>query len=195
MQELHLLQMAYIVGQQSKCVSWKVGAIIAKDGRIISTGYNGTPSGQCNCREHAMNQNWLKSGGTFRYLDPAHRKDHSEWSMKNEIHAELNAILFAARHGTSIDGAEMYVTVSPCAQCAKAIANSGIKKLYYCEEYDMNHVDWQSILEDAGVETRRIDKKRMQLINHDRVFSQQSKENLENEYESIVSADSRKLGK
>ena len=58
-----------------------------------------------------------------------HRAAHSAWSKVNEIHAELNAILFAARNGSSIDGATMYVTLSPCPDCAKAIAQSGIKKL------------------------------------------------------------------
>lgn len=70
-------------------------------------------------------------GSTDRFvLAKEHRSAHSEWSSKNEIHAELNAILFAARNGSSIEGATMYVTLSPCPDCAKAIAQSGIKSWF-----------------------------------------------------------------
>jgi len=184
--EANILQMAYLVGQQSKCVSWKVGAIIAKEGRIISTGYNGSPAGQCNCIDHAANQGWLIPAGNFVYLNPEMRDEHRLWSSRNEIHAEMNAILFAAKHGTSIDGADMFVTVSPCEQCAKAIANSGIRTLYYCEDYDMNHAEWFEILRGANISVVRYDKKYLTMINHTQVFSQQSKENLEMKYDAII---------
>lgn len=180
--ERNLLQMAYLVGQQSKCVSWKVGAIIAKEGRIISTGYNGSPSGQCNCINHALREDWLLPGGKFVYLNPDKRDEHRIWSNRNEIHAELNAILFAAKHGTSISGADMFVTVSPCEQCAKAIANSGIRHLYYCEDYDMNQFGWYDILRDAGIDVINIKKSELTMLNHKEVFSQQTRENLEMQY-------------
>ncbi len=167
-----LMQIAYLVSQESKCVSWKVGAVIAKNGRIISTGYNGSPSGGINCCDHAKDENWLSP----RYTSvPPHnnrmvlksecRADHSSWSKLNEIHAELNAILYAAKNGTSIDGATMYVTLSPCSECAKAIANSGIKQLVYSELYDKNEPGWQEILLSAGITVYSINK--MNLKNLD----------------------------
>lgn len=151
MKDTSVLQHAYIVAQESHCVSWKVGAIISKDGRIISTGYNGTPAGcsHANCDDHAKKSGWLDSYGKLRGM---YRQAHNEWSKANEIHAELNAILYAAKTGQSIDGAEMHVTVSPCPDCAKAIAQSGIKRVVYNELYDRNPSGWDDILIKSGVE-------------------------------------------
>ncbi|UYD57600.1 deoxycytidylate deaminase [Aeromonas phage B614] len=149
--DANMLQHAYIVAQNSHCVSWKVGAIITKAGRIISTGYNGTPAGcsHVNCDDHAKKSGWLDSHGNLRGM---YRQAHSEWSKANEIHAELNAILYAAKTGQSIDGAEMHVTVSPCPDCAKAIAQSGIKRVVYNELYDRNGEGWDDILIKSGIE-------------------------------------------
>ncbi|QBX32631.1 dCMP deaminase [Aeromonas phage Asfd_1] len=149
--DANMLQHAYIVAQNSHCVSWKVGAIITKAGRIISTGYNGTPAGcnHINCDQHAKVSGWLDSHGNLRAM---YRQAHSEWSKANEIHAELNAILYAAKTGQSIDGAEMHVTVTPCPDCAKAIAQSGIKRLVYHEKYDKLTEGWDEILIKSGVE-------------------------------------------
>ncbi|CAL1777154.1 dCMP deaminase [Acinetobacter phage vB_AbaM_PhT2] len=166
------MQIAYLVSQESKCVSWKVGAVIAKNGRIISTGYNGSPAGGVNCCDHAEQEGWT----TNRYNPvPPHnntvllksecRVSHSTWSAINEIHAELNAILYAAKNGTSIDGATMYVTLSPCPDCAKAIANSGIKQLVYSETYDRNIEGWEKILEAAGIKVFQINKQALKNLD------------------------------
>lgn len=173
-----VLQIAYLVSQESKCCSWKVGAVIEKNGRIISTGYNGSPSGGVNCCDHAAEQGWIgeipyKSTGLrqdgFQVkkvgLLKEHRAAHSAWSKVNEIHAELNAILFAARNGSSIDGATMYVTLSPCPDCAKAIAQSGIKKLVYCETYDKNEPGWDDILRSAGIKVFNVPKRNLDKLN------------------------------
>lgn len=150
------MQIAYLIAKNSKCVSWKVGALIEKDGRIISTGFNGTPAGQENCSCHAHKSGWLDDEGK---MIPEKRPEHSAWSHKNEIHAELNAILFAARSGVSIEGASMWCTASPCPDCAKAIANSGIKHIYYCDTYDRNGGrDWADILNKADITVTRIPK-------------------------------------
>ena len=151
MKDTSVLQHAYIVAQESHCVSWKVGAVITKDGRIIATGYNGTPAGKNheNCDAKAKASGWLDSNGKLKAM---YRQAHSEWSRHNEIHAELNAILYAAKTGQSIDGAEMHVTVSPCPDCAKAIAQSGLKRVVYNELYDRNPPSWDEILIKAGVE-------------------------------------------
>lgn len=172
MKSTTFLQIAYLVSQESKCVSWKVGAVIVKNARIISTGYNGTPAGGVNCCDHAEEQNWTET----RYnpvpphvnsviLKPEHREEHSAWSKDNEIHAELNAILYAARNGLAIDGATMYVTLSPCGECAKAIAQSGIKKLVYSELYDRNKPGWESTLTDAGIEVFQLPKSRLKSLD------------------------------
>lgn len=176
MKSTTFMQIAYLVSQESKCVSWKVGALIAKNGRIISTGYNGSPAGGINCCDHAKEQGWMKDAQPVEYLGRSvnvfkhhlaseHREAHSEWSSKNEIHAELNAILYAAKNGSSIDGATMYVTLSPCPDCAKAIANSGIKQLVYSETYDRNLPGWEKILKAAGVEVHQIPKANLNSVD------------------------------
>jgi dCMP deaminase len=95
----------------SHCVRSKVGAVIVKDGNIISFGYNGTPSGMDNsCEENDV---------TFPHV----------------IHAECNAILKAAKTGNSVDSSTLYLTLSPCLDCSKLILQSGIKKVVYLNVY------------------------------------------------------------
>jgi dCMP deaminase len=95
----------------SHCVRSKVGAVIVKDGNIISFGYNGTPSGMNNsCEENDI---------TFPHV----------------IHAECNAILKAAKTGNSVDSSTLYLTLSPCLDCSKLILQSGIKKVVYLNVY------------------------------------------------------------
>lgn len=154
------MQIAYLVAQESKCVSHKVGALIVVDGRIISTGYNGTQSGSCNCNDHAKTKGWLLADD--QHLNQKFRMEHNEWSKKNEIHAELNSILWAARNGKSIMGGTMYVTISPCSECSKALAQSGIKRLVYCEAYDKNPEDWDELLSKQV----KIDKVEATSLKH-----------------------------
>jgi len=119
------LKTAYLLGQESKCVSRQVGAVIAKDKRIVSTGYNGTPQGFENCSKH------------FPKYDPAiHRESHHTWSRMYEVHAEMNAIAFAAKNDIGIEGAEIYTILQPCDDCLKNIIAAGIKKIYYVYAYD-----------------------------------------------------------
>lgn len=172
------MQIAYLVSQESKCVSWKVGAVIAKNGRIISTGYNGSPAGGVNCCDHAKEQNWIEPKynpvaphNNKMVLKPECRKDHSTWSKKNEIHAELNSILYAARNGLPIEGATMYVTLSPCPDCAKAIAQSGIKQLVYSETYDRNEPGWEKILQDASIEVFQINKSTLKNLDWEQIVN------------------------
>lgn len=131
------LKTAYLLGQESKCVSRQVGAVIADHKRIISTGINGTHSGNINCRDHFLN------------YDPAlHREEHHVWSKIHEVHAEMNAILFAAKEGKAIEGAEIYTILQPCDECLKNIIASGIKKIYYVIPYDKATADnplWKKI--------------------------------------------------
>ncbi len=126
----------------SKCVSKQVGAVIVKNGRILSTGYNGTPSGFTNCNEH-----W----------DGKYTAEHHEWSKTYEIHAEMNAIIWAAREGISIDGATIYVTLEPCSECSKNLIASGIKRIVYEKAYE--HTNSQlisSFIKENGVSIEQL---------------------------------------
>lgn len=118
------LNIAEEIASASKCVSKKVGSVIVKDGRILSSGYNGTPSGYPNCSDH-WNGQWTEN--------------HHEWSKEYEIHAEMNAIIWAARKGISIEGATIYATLQPCSQCTKNIIASGITKIVYRKSYEHNN--------------------------------------------------------
>jgi dCMP deaminase len=124
-QDVIFMNIAKEISKMSKCVSYKVGCILVKDKRIISTGYNGTPCGFQNCDEHFLNkdiENW--------------RELHHQFSENYEIHAEMNAIIFAARHGISIEGADLYTTLHPCNNCLKNLCNCGIKNIFYSIKYD-----------------------------------------------------------
>lgn len=119
------LEMAEVVSRSSKCVSLKVGAIVAVRGRVVATGYNGTPSGFLNCCD------------VHKERGPA----HTEWSNKYEIHAEMNCILFAARSGISLEGGIMYSTIEPCFGCLKNLAQSGIRAVFYRDPYYREQTD------------------------------------------------------
>lgn len=121
--KIFFLKTAYLLGQQSKCVSKKVGALIVKNKRIISTGINGTPPGFKNCNEVFDKNNF-------------NREEHHVWSKTYEIHAEMNAIAFAAKHDIGIENSVMYIILQPCDDCLKNIIAAGIKKIYYVYPYD-----------------------------------------------------------
>lgn len=125
------LDVAEKLSGMSHCISHKVGCILVKDGRIISTGYNGTPASTINCDDYFSNRISDKNN-----LTDAEREEHHAFSEKFEIHAELNAILCAAKNGISIDGSILYSTLHPCYNCLKMICNSGIKTIIYRYEYD-----------------------------------------------------------
>ena len=117
------MKIAQEIATHSTCTRLQVGCVIVKDKRVVSMGYNGTPKGHCHC-----NENFEKGV----YTDEAHRI----FSDKNELHAEQNAIAFAAKGGISINNNIMFVTMSPCNSCSKLIIASGIREVYYLEEYD-----------------------------------------------------------
>lgn len=118
------MQSAILISSMSNCVSFKVGAVLVKDNRIISTGYNGTPAGYINCNKK------------FPNYSTDQRAEHHKFSEMFEIHAELNAILCAAKNGLSIDGCTLYCTLQPCNNCLKMICNTGIKQIFYKDSYD-----------------------------------------------------------
>ncbi len=121
------MRMARIWAENSYCERRKVGALLVKDKMIISDGYNGTPSGfenQCE-DEHNVSKPYV-------------------------LHAEANAITKVARSGNSSDGATLYVTASPCIECAKLIIQAGIKRVVYGEQYRI--MDGVELLQRAGIE-------------------------------------------
>lgn len=128
--DLTYLKMAKVWSELSHCERKKVGALLVKNGMIISDGYNGTPSGYDNCE----NDNW-----------------ETHWYT---IHAESNAILKCARWGHSCEGATLYLTHSPCKDCSKSILQSGIKRVVYSENYkDLEGVEF---LINSGVQVEKI---------------------------------------
>lgn len=123
----HYLEMATIWAKNSYCKRRQVGALIVKDRMIISDGYNGTPSGFENDCEDENNK-------TKPYV----------------LHAEANALTKVARSGNSSEGATLYITTSPCIECAKLIIQSGIVRVVFVDEYHSN--DGLDLLKRAGVE-------------------------------------------
>src|SRR5436305_10263188 len=114
------MELAQNLAHKSHCVKIKVGAVLTKDTRFISLGYNGPPAGTHNCDEE-----WPESGCP---------RD-SKGSCSLAIHAEQNAILYAVKNGTSIENATLYVTLSPCISCARIIFSSKILKVIYLHSY------------------------------------------------------------
>jgi len=125
-------RMAQIWAENSYCVRRKVGALVVKDNMIISDGYNGTPTGFENVCE-----------------------DENNISKPYVLHAEANAITKLARSSNSSEGATLYVTASPCIECAKLIIQSGIKRVIYTEKYRLT--DGIELLERAGIEVKYLD--------------------------------------
>ncbi len=138
----NFINIAFEIASASKCVSKQVGAVIVKDGRILSTGYNGTPAGYVNCCD---------------YWNGEYTKEHYDWSKTYEIHAEMNAIIWAARKGISIEGATIYVTLEPCSECSKNLIASGIKRIVYAKRYEHNDSPViTQFLKDNGVVIEQI---------------------------------------
>ena len=121
------LRMALIWAENSYCKRRKVGALVVKDKMIISDGFNGTPSGFKNICE-----------------------DENQVTRPYVLHAEANAITKLARSHNNSDEATLYVTASPCIECAKLIIQSGIKRIVYGEKYRLD--DGIQLLERAGIE-------------------------------------------
>lgn len=127
------MELAENLAKRSHCVKAKVGAVLTKDTRIISLGYNGPPAGTHNC-----DIEWPNDGCP---------RD-SKGSCSLALHAEQNAILYAAKSNVSIEGSTLYVTLSPCISCARVIYTIGIKKVYFLKSY----AQYKGIPTDEGVE-------------------------------------------
>jgi dCMP deaminase len=144
-----LMDTAHVFASRSTCSRAQVGAVIARNGRIIVTGYNGAPSGLphcthiCDCDQHPVLLTEPEPVG--------HHPDCAANALGcvTATHAEANAVAFAARHGVATEGAALYVTMAPCAACARIVINAGLIFVRYDATYrDMSGV---RLLIEAGI--------------------------------------------
>ena len=149
--DLSFMEIASMFANHSSCVKRKVGAVLVKDLRILSTGYNGTPSGICNCDEVFKNTADLKDGT----LPNGIKITHHEFAEQFEIHAEQNCLSFAAKNGVSTKDCTLYITTAPCVNCAKIIIASGIKEVIYNEIYKNDY--GLKLLKAAKIKCRSLD--------------------------------------
>lgn len=127
------MELAEKLAQRSHCVKMHVGAVLTKDTRIVSLGYNGPPAGTHNC-----DIEWPVEGCP---------RD-SKGSCSLALHAEQNAILYASKNNVSVEGSTLYITLSPCIACARIIFTTGIKKVIYLNSY----AEYKKIPSDEGVD-------------------------------------------
>ena len=138
----YFMEIADIVKTRSTCIRRQVGAVIVKDNRIISTGYNGAPSGLKHCTEVGCERQRLNVPSGQRH------------ELCRALHAEQNAIIQAAKTGASTEGAAVYITIQPCVICAKMLINAGITRVVHGGDYpdEMAYM----MLKEAGVECQKM---------------------------------------
>jgi len=141
--EAYFMDITFLVAKRSTCLRRAVGALVVKDKRILSTGYNGAPTGITHC---------IETGCLREKLNVPSGEKHE---LCRGIHAEQNAIIQAAYHGISIKGSTLFCTNLPCSICAKMIINAGIKRICY----DSGYADAMSkeMLNEAGVDILKFD--------------------------------------
>jgi len=127
------MELAVNLATRSHCIKRHVGAVLTKETRIISIGYNGPPAGTHNCDEE-----WPETGC----------ERDSKGSCSLAIHAEQNAIMYAVKNHTSVEGSTLYVTLAPCLACARIIFSMGISKVIYLKSY----AEFKGISVDEGIE-------------------------------------------
>lgn len=130
------MELAVNLAKRSHCIKKHVGAVLSKDTRIISIGYNGPPSGTHNC--------------DVEFPETGCASD-SKGSCSLAIHAEQNAILYAVKNNTAVEGSTLYVTLSPCLACARIIFSMGISRVIYLFSY----AEYKGIGSDEGVDFLR----------------------------------------
>jgi dCMP deaminase len=168
--------------QESHCESKKVAVIAVKNHRIIASGINGTAPHQPNCDEVFRATYKLGRKKAYSWPEPVKfggseyamakipkgltyeewksstfwREAHHVWSNKNELHAEQNMIAIAAHEGLNLSGADIYVSLEPCINCAKLLVALKPLHIYYVEDYDYDVGDSKSVLKNAGVPLIKI---------------------------------------
>lgn len=135
-----------VIKTRSTCMRRHVAAVIVKDRQIISTGYNGSAKGLRHCEEVGCLREQLNVPSGQRH------------ELCRGIHAEQNALIQASLHGVSVDGADIYITDSPCSLCSKMLINAGIKRIIYRGDYpDQMSLDY---LNEAGIELVKYEEKK-----------------------------------
>lgn len=134
----YFLDIAKLVSRRSTCLRRRVGAVLVKGTRILTTGYNGAPVGLRHCEETGCLREKLKVPSGERH------------ELCRGLHAEENAIIQAACYGVSISGATLYATHQPCCPCAKSLINAGIKKIIILSGYPDRLA--KEMLDEAGIE-------------------------------------------
>lgn len=146
---------ALVAAQRGTCYRLKVGAVVVRDGRILVTGYNGTPAGMPHCDHRCTCGHSHMDMPHIRYRGGAHDPRCLEVAPCTQaVHAEENCIAYAAKWGIALDQAEMFSTDSPCLKCSHLIINSGITRFVYAREYRLTQ--GLDLLSAAGVEIVRF---------------------------------------
>lgn len=146
------MKIANVVASESKCIAHRVGAVIVKNDRIVSTGYNGSPSKQENCCD--ANSHLVHNGEFQNWVSDEAQAEHHQWSQLHELHAEHNALLFA--NPLDREGSTLYCTLQPCYVCSLLIAGSGIKRVIYENEYHRTPEEAINVLKNAGIEVYKL---------------------------------------
>ncbi len=144
------MDLAINLAKRSHCIKAQVGAVLTKDTRIISIGYNGPPSGTHNC--------------DIEFPEEGCPRD-SKGSCSLALHAEQNAILYAAKNGSTVEGATIYVTLSPCLACARIIFSMKITKVIFYKSY----ANFKGLKNDEGVDFLR--KFGVEVVEYNKVDS------------------------
>lgn len=143
--EEYFMRIAKVVASRSTCLRRQVGAVLVRDRRILTTGYNGAPSGLPHCEEV----------GCLREKQQIPSGERHE--LCRGLHAEMNTVLQAAIHGVRVSGATLYCTASPCALCAKMLINVGVERIYTDGDYPDELA--RELLREAGVALSKISEK------------------------------------
>lgn len=151
--DAHFLAVAHIIADAGTCSRLKVGAVLVYARRITSTGYNGAPAGMPHCIHKAVHPN-----GTASVVGV-----NKEGSCSTAVHAEVNVIAFAAKHGVATNGSVMYTTDSPCVRCAQLIINAGIKEVKYGKKY--RDTSGLELLERGGIRTEELGEPHLLLVS------------------------------
>ncbi|MCD4740505.1 dCMP deaminase family protein [archaeon] len=139
----YFMSIAELVAKRSTCLRQNVGAVLVKDKHLLSTGYNGAPSGLKHCLDIGCLREQLKIPSGERH------------ELCRAVHAEQNAVIQAALHGVNTKGSTLYCTHTPCSLCAKILINAKIKRVVYKGEYPDDFA--RGYFEDAGIECMKID--------------------------------------
>lgn len=141
----------------STCNRLHVASLLVNKGRILSCGYNGVPSGDHHCNEiftKGKDNDYFYING-LAVDEETWRTEHHKFSEANEIHAEMNCLAFAIKNNIPISNCELIVSKAPCTNCAKLILTTGIKKVYYSEEYDRGN-EGLEFLKNHGVLVQKL---------------------------------------